>query len=105
MKKTAATLLTLAALLGSAACSSPPVIDREAIYLELVRSNTTNRATDAELIRMAVASCAVLEDGGTISEIALVVAQSGEDRATQREVSTIIGYGISQYCPEYSHQK
>ena len=107
MKKTAALTAVLALALAATGCSAqqPAGIDREKIYLELVHENTTNTATDAELIRMAKASCSVLEDGGTIREIALVVAKSGHDAATREEVSTIIGYGISQYCPEYSNQR
>lgn len=77
-------------------------IDREAIFLELVRSNTDNGSTDAELIRLAKMSCKALDDGATIKEIAYVVAGADLTRRQQDDVSKIIGYGISQYCPEYA---
>jgi len=101
MKKTAALALT-ALLLAATGCSTTQGIDHEKIYLELVHSNTSNTSTDAELKRLATASCGVLEEGGTIRDIALVVAKSGYDSSTQNELSQIIGYGVSQYCPEYS---
>lgn len=99
MKKLLAVLALTASL---AACAQTPTIDREAIFLELVHSNTDNTSTDAQLITLARASCDAMESGATIQEIAYVVAGSGLDRTKQSEVSKIIGYGISQYCPEYA---
>jgi hypothetical protein len=104
MKKTAALALT-ALLLAATGCSTTQGIDHEKIYLELVHSNTSNTSTDAELIRMAKSSCTVLREGGTLREIAMVVATADLNSTQQHEVSQIIGYGISQYCPEFSKQR
>ncbi len=97
-------ILTLAGALLLTGCSAPS-IDREAIYLDLVHENTTNTATDQTLISSAHAACDALESGSTIREIAMVVATSDLDSSQRADVSKILGYGISQYCPELGNRK
>lgn len=104
MNKKYAIITTLAGALLLAGCSAPS-IDHEAIYLDLVHENTTNTASDSKLITTAHAACKAMESGATIREIAMVVATSDLDSSQRQDVSKIIGYGISQYCPEYSNQR
>lgn len=100
-----AVIAVLAGGLLLAGCSATPTIDREAIYLKLVHDNTTNKATNVQLITTAKAACDALKAGGTIRDVSMVVATSDLDSAQRKDVSKIIGYGISQYCPELSDRK
>lgn len=99
MRKPAA-IAVLAGALLLAGCSATPVIDREAVYLKLVHDNTTNTASKAQLITMAHATCDALGSGSTLRDVSMVVATSDLNAHQRDDVSKIIGYGISQYCPE-----
>lgn len=107
-----ATTLSALVLAGAAltACAppDPPTLspqEKEALFLELVRDNTTNRSTDRELIELAGAACDAMKSGATISDLGDAVAGNGLTAKQRTDVSRIIGYGLSQYCPEYGGQR
>lgn len=96
MKKLLAAGLVVLALAG---CSAP-TIDREAIYLKLVHDNTTNTSTDAKLVDLAHTACDTIKAGASVKDLGWVVAGNGFNAHQRDEVSRILGYGISQYCPQ-----
>lgn len=108
--RTKAALALSALLLALTACQQPdpPSLspqEKEALYLELVRDNTTNTSTDRELIELAQAVCSTMEKGATISDLGDAVAGNGLTAHQRDDVSKIIGYGLSQYCPQYGGQR
>ena len=102
--KAAMALSTLALTLSACAPTPDPPSrspqQREALFLELVRDNTDTTHTDADLIKLAKAACAAMSKGATISELGAVVAENAVNAKQRDEGAKIVGYGISQYCPE-----
>lgn len=82
--------------------------DPKAEFVNKVRDNVSmaTRWTDDQLVDVAKASCDALKSGSTIREITYLIATNSEVESDEvTPISSVIGYGISAYCPELGDKK
>jgi hypothetical protein len=96
-------ILTLGLIFtGYSIISNNPTIDRDAVYLKLVHTETSNTSSDELLVDTAKNACKELESGSTKKDIQRAIAQLDLQQATKVELAKIVGFGIGVYCPEFS---
>lgn len=101
-------LITGAIVFGMLALQAPAnhqsaTADPETKFLTLVRANVEDNDvwTDTELVTTAKAACEALEAGYTIRQISRLIATTDSvDSSNLERISSVVGYGISAYCPE-----
>jgi hypothetical protein len=77
--------------------------DSRTTFLKLVRENVKDNDvwTDEELVTTAKATCDALKAGSTIRQISYLIATADSvDSSNLERISSVVGYGISAYCPE-----
>lgn len=76
---------------------------REELFVELIHDEfpETEGVPDATLIDAAQATCDALDDGASMTDVALEIATSG---APADLSGYIMGAGISAFCPEYQDE-
>jgi hypothetical protein len=84
-----------------------PDADSRTKFLSLVRENvSSSQWTDADLVDVATSTCAALKSGATMKEITYMLATNDSIDSTEiGPISTVIGYGISAYCPKLGDEK
>jgi hypothetical protein len=95
--------ITFVILFSQAPAHQAATADPETKFLKLVRENVKDNYvwTDEELVTTAKAACGALEAGGTIRQISYLIATADSvDSSNLERISSVVGYGISAYCPE-----
>lgn len=105
--KVATALAVLGAAVGLGACGTTtvkPMSDRQLFLYTVHQQYPHLGVSDQTLVRLAKASCKLLQSGMSGDELIRLSMASVHDNATARRVGYVIGAGVATYCPKYKDE-